>query len=76
MAEKKKRRWIQKAVPESHEGIFTAKAHAAGKGVQEYAQEKYDAPGKLGKEARFAATMKHEANKRKHSPLHTHPRSP
>jgi len=47
-------KWIQKAVPASHRGIFTAKAKAAGKSVAEYAKEKAHAPGKLGKEARFA----------------------
>jgi hypothetical protein len=35
MAEKK---WIQEAVPPSHEGLFTAKAKAAGMGTQAYAR--------------------------------------
>lgn len=39
-------------------GKFTAKAHAAGKGVQEYANEKTGAGGKLGKEANFARMAK------------------
>jgi hypothetical protein len=29
--------WIQKAIPKSHEGRFTAKAKAAGMSVSEYA---------------------------------------
>lgn len=49
-----KEKWIQKAVPKSHRGIFTAKAKAADKSVAEYAKEKAHAPGKLGLEARFA----------------------
>lgn len=36
-------------------GLFGRKAAAAGKTTQEYAHEKYSAPGVLGKEARFAA---------------------
>ncbi len=51
MAEK----WIQKA--HLKEGAFTAKAKAAGKGVQEYAREKQGAGGKLGKQARLALTF-------------------
>ena len=38
----------------SHEGIFSAKAKAAGKSVAEYAREKQHASGALGKQARFA----------------------
>lgn len=38
-------------------GKFTAKAKAAGEGVQQFAREKASAPGKLGKEARFAKAM-------------------
>ena len=47
-------KWMQKAVPASHRGIFTKKAEHAGKSVHEYVEEKKHAPGKLGKEARFA----------------------
>lgn len=36
-------------------GLFTRKAKAAGESTQQYAREKYNAPGALGKEARFAA---------------------
>lgn len=69
MSEKpKKRKWMQKAVPESHKGIFTAKAEKAGETVHEYAEEKKNAPGKLGKEARLALTFEHEAgHHRKHA---------
>ena len=53
-------KWIQAAHLEK--GSFTAKAKAAGKGVQQYAREKAGAPGKLGKQARLAQTF---ANKGK-----------
>ena len=54
-------KWIQKAV--KHPGAFTAKAKAAGKSVAAFAKEKEHAPGKLGKQARLAMTLKkmHEA---------------
>ena len=39
-------------------GKFTARAHAAGKGVQKYAQEKAHAGGILGQEANFARMAK------------------
>lgn len=42
----------------SHRGLFTRKAHAAGKSVQEYAQEKAGSGGTLGKEANFARMAK------------------
>jgi hypothetical protein len=42
----------------SHRGLFTRKAHAAGKGVQEYAREKAHAGGALGKQANFARMAK------------------
>lgn len=57
MAEK----FLQKANAEMErkgtKGLFTRKAKAAGKSVQEFAREKSGAKGKLGKEARFARTM-------------------
>lgn len=37
-----------------NKGLFTKKAHAAGKSVGEYANEEQHAKGKLGMEARFA----------------------
>jgi hypothetical protein len=39
------------------EGAFTAKANAAGMGVQEYARKMQHAPGKTGKQARLAMTF-------------------
>ncbi len=48
------RDWMQGAVPAKHQGLFTKKAKKAGESTQEFAQEKAHAPGKLGKEARFA----------------------
>lgn len=36
---KRGKNWIQKAVPPSHKGLFTAEAKAHGEGVQEYASE-------------------------------------
>lgn len=57
--------WIKKAVPKSHEGVFTKKAEAAGKSVSEYASEEADAPGKLGREARLAQTFERMASRKK-----------
>lgn len=75
MADKpKKRNWIKGAV-EGGKGKFKAKAEAAGKSTSEFAAEKADAPGKLGKEARLAETltgMRH----RQASKLYTHKNSP
>lgn len=51
-----KDKWMQDAVPKKNKGLFTKKAKKAGKTVAEYAKEKKNSPGKLGKEARFAAT--------------------
>jgi hypothetical protein len=39
-------------------GLFTRKAHKAGKSVGSYAKEKSHAGGKLGKEANFAKMAK------------------
>ena len=58
-------KWIRKAVPASHEGVFTRKAEAAGKSVAEYAAEEKDAPGKIGREARLAQTFEHMAARKK-----------
>lgn len=55
--------WIQDA--NLKEGAFTAKAKAAGKGVQEFARAKAGAPGKLGKQARLAMNFKKMGKKRK-----------
>ena len=53
---KKKKNWISGAI--KRPGAFTAKAKKAGKSVSEYAEEKKDAPGLLGKQARLAKTLK------------------
>ena len=42
----------------AHKGLFTEKAHAAGKSVGEYASEKAGSGGVLGKEANFARMAK------------------
>lgn len=63
MAEKKKRKWVQKA--DLDKGAFTSKAKRAGKTVATYAHEKANAPGKLGKQARLAETFEGMAKKRK-----------
>lgn len=68
----KRKKWIQKA--DIKEGAFTAKADAAGQSVHQYAEEKKDAPGKTGKQARLALVFEGIAKRRK-SPLYDHPRS-
>jgi hypothetical protein len=50
------RNWIKGAV-EGGKGNFRKKAQAAGKTTKEFAAEKANAPGKLGKEARLASTL-------------------
>jgi hypothetical protein len=54
------KKWMQNAVPESHRGIFTAKAKRAGMGVQSYAAQVLKAGShastKLKREAAFART--------------------
>ena len=45
--------WMKKAFSK-HPGRFKEKAESAGKSTREYAAEKTDASGKLGKEARLA----------------------
>lgn len=47
--------WIKGAIKKP--GAFKAKAEKAGKSTAEFAAEKADAPGKLGKEARLAVTL-------------------
>ena len=51
-----KKRWIKAATSGAH-GQFAAKAKRAGKSTAEFASEKSDAPGKLGKQARLAQTL-------------------
>lgn len=64
MAEKKKKKWIQKATDNSH-GQFKAKAEAAGKSTKAFAEEHKGSPGKLGKQARLALTLMGESHKNK-----------
>lgn len=52
---KKSSKWIKGAI--EHPGAFSAKAKAAGKSTAEFAREKENAPGKLGKQARLAETL-------------------
>lgn len=68
----RKVKWVQKATENAH-GQFRRKAEAAGKTTREYAKEKENAPGKLGKQARLAETLMGMG--RKKSPLYDHPRS-
>ena len=50
------KKWVAGATSNAH-GQFRKKAEAAGKTTREYAEEKKDAPGVLGKEARLASTL-------------------
>lgn len=54
---REKKNWMRDAVKPSRKGVFKAKAEKAGKSTKEYAEEKKNAPGKLGKEARLALTF-------------------
>jgi hypothetical protein len=56
VADKPKRKWIKAATAGAH-GQFRDKAEKAGETTREFAAEKADAPGKLGKEARLAETL-------------------
>jgi hypothetical protein len=51
-----KKKWIAGATANSH-GQFRRKAEAAGESTREFAKEKENAPGKLGKQARLAETL-------------------
>lgn len=64
-AKKKPKKFIQEAI--KRPGAFTAKAERAGKTVAEFAEEKESAPGRLGKQARLAQTLRKIARKRKKS---------
>lgn len=50
------RNWIQSAI--KRPGAFTRKAKAAGMTVQAYARKMRHAPGRTGKQARLALTLK------------------
>ncbi len=54
--------WIKKGASK-HPGLFAEKAKRAGKTTREFAAEKASAPGKLGKEARFAENAMGAARK-------------
>lgn len=58
--------WIKKG--DKHKGLFKEKAERAGKTTREFAAEKKDAGGKLGKEANFALNAMGAAKKRKGLP--------
>ena len=60
-----KKKWIKSAVGQP--GAFSSKAKAAGESTREYAAEKANAPGKLGKEARLASTLIGMHHKASHS---------
>jgi hypothetical protein len=65
-----KHKWMKAAFANSH-GQFKAKAKAAGKSTAEYAAEKSDAPGLLGKQARLAQVGMHASKaKNRYSPKH------
>lgn len=51
-----KKNWIANAV--KRPGAFTAKAKKAGESVAAFAAEKSDSPGRLGKQARLAETLR------------------
>ena len=48
-------KWIQSAI--KHPGSFRAAAKRAGESTHEYAEEKKDSGGKVGKRARLALTL-------------------
>jgi hypothetical protein len=74
LAEKKKKKWIQKGASK-HPGLFAEKARKAGMTTREFAAKEKDAGGKLGKEANFAINAMGAAKKKHKSKLYDHPRS-
>ena len=62
MAEKKKKKWMKKALENAH-GQFSAKAEKAGESTAEFAQEHKGDKGKTGKQARLAITLAGMRNK-------------
>lgn len=52
------KKWMAGAFKNAH-GQFRAKAKAAGKTTEEYAEEKQHAPGKTGAQARLALRGMH-----------------
>lgn len=71
MSDKPKKSWIKKG--DKHPGRFAAKAKRAGETTREFAEEKKDAGGKLGKEANFALNAMAAGRKRRIT--YRHPRS-
>lgn len=49
--------WIEKAIKPKNKGSFSGAAKKAGESTAEYANEKQDAPGKIGRRARLAKTL-------------------
>lgn len=70
-----KKKWIKAATDDSH-GQFSAKAKAAGKTTAEFARQHYDAPGRLGKQARLASTLMGISHEKKPRPSRTSVRYP
>jgi hypothetical protein len=60
-----KKHWIQKALKPQNEGKFSDKAKAAGESTPEFAAEKKDAGGTLGKEANLAQILMRQNKKKK-----------
>ena len=60
------RKWMAKAFANSH-GQFKAKAKAAGKSTREFAEEKKDAGGLIGKQANLALVGMNANHKRSRS---------
>lgn len=56
MKKKSSKDWIEKAVSKN-KGSFSGAAKKAGESTAEYANEKQDAPGKMGRRARLAKTL-------------------
>jgi hypothetical protein len=62
---KRKRKWIQKAIPESHEGRLRAKAERAGESTREFARAHEHDSGKTGAQSRLALTLMGMSHKKR-----------
>ena len=60
--------WIKAG--DKHPGLFAKKAAAAGETTREYAAEKKDAGGTIGKEANFALNAMAAGKKRRHAGMY------
>jgi hypothetical protein len=60
---KKPEKWMQKAVPQSHRGIFTAKARKAGMSVAEFASKTLAAGSKANTKTKREAVFAQNAAK-------------